>query len=167
MPLPATVRYTPMTNMRFHVIALSSIIGLVVMVFAVSGKLSPKAPAQTQVEEEVYTPLGDKLVTVWEASWGLNCNDQFGGRRTFGSQNTQQRTTPAIPKNNVLEKVAELCNGKEICEFKANIETLGNVSSAMRCRPELDVMYRCFDFDRPWNVHFRHDNNVRIDCKNQ
>lgn len=153
-----------MTNMRFHLIAVSSIIALVLLVFAVTGKLSPKAPVQTNVEQEV-SPTGPLIITVWEASWGLNCNEQsrFSWRTKPGT--ASQTPKVEIPKNNVLDKVKALCDGKETCEFTANDTTLGKVADSMRCRPELTLMYRCFDFDRPWNITVRNSSPASIRCK--
>ena len=154
-----------MTNMRFHAIALSCIVGAVILIFAATGKLSPKAPATSASPSATATPepMGDKRVTVWEASWGLNCNEIIERERRH--RPVGSRLPVMVQKNNVLKTIADFCKDKEICEFIPDEKTLGNPVSGIRCRPELDLVYRCFDIDRPWPLHARNGESVSIRCK--
>ncbi len=169
-----------MHNMRFHIIALSGIIVTVLIIFASSGKLEsppeqkPKAQTQTILDATGTTkqivieePIGDRFVTIWEGRWGLNCNeiaDRFRNRRPGAP--------PAPPKqlvkfNNVRDKIAPLCDGKRDCEFIADVETLGNPAPNSGCRPTLELVYRCYSYDRPWRVTANMGEMVTINCKNK
>ena len=152
-----------MTNMRFHAIALSGIILTVIAIFALTGKLSPKPAAQAGAPaEEVYVP-GNRLVTIWEASWGLNCNESIERERRYAIPGAP--TTPLVPKNNVQEIAGKICNGKETCEIIADSKIFGPGPKNTRCRPELDLTYRCYDIERPTMLHVRFGDKITINCK--
>lgn len=170
-----------MHNMRFHMIALSGIIITVLIIFASSGKLKgppeaePKAVTQTILDAHgdaknvvVEEPIGDRFVTIWEGSWGLNCNEQpnrFGNRR-FGQSNTPPAPAKKRVKfNNVRDTIAPLCDGKLGCEFNVDVETLGNPAEGSGCRPILELVYRCYSYDKPWRVTANMGETVTINCK--
>lgn len=164
-----------MHNMRFHLIAISCIIALVTVIFSVTGQFKknqqekPPAPVIKVVDEtgtvtevEVEEEIGDRYITVWEASWGLNCN---GRGRDDAPKTGFVGAGDEVQRNNVMGKVKELCNGKLSCEFKADYKTLGRPTQDRRCRPQFEMIYRCFSFDRPWTVSARSGDVITIDCK--
>lgn len=151
-----------MTNMRFHLVAISGIILVVIIIFAASGKLHNKPANPTTPAEPVYV-MGDKIVTVWEASWGLNCNEAIERERRFAKPGVPP--TPEVPKNNKLDIAAKICNGKETCDITADDKTFGPAPNKLRCRPELDITYRCYDIDRPTMIHARFGEKITINCK--
>ena len=160
--------------MRFHLIAISCIIVIVTVIFSITGQFKNKKvekpkPVITVVDDqgtqtvvEVEEEIGDRYITIWEASWGLNCNKSG---RDSGPSTGFAGSNNGVKRNNVMGKVKELCNGKLNCEFKADYKTLGRPTQDRRCRPQLEMMYRCFSFDRPWTVSSRSGDMVRIDCK--
>lgn len=172
-----------MPNMRFHIIALSGIVITVLIIFAASGKLgsggSKPSGAQVQTivdasgqkqQVVVQEPVGSHFITIWEGSWGVNCNERQRRASRFGSRSSSTPEPPRMPEvkmNNVKDVIGKLCNDKMKCQFIADVETLGNPAPNSGCRPVLDLVYRCFSFDRPWRVSANMGGTVSIDCQNQ
>lgn len=149
-----------MHNIRFHLIALSIITLVIVGSFYATGKLGKPAPQAPAPGEE---PVGDRFVTVWEASWGLNCNDA----PEYNSTTPIPGSKEPVKQNNVLKRISDYCNGKRVCEFTANTATLGEVAPGRSCRPQIDVRYRCFEFDRQWQVVVASGDKAKLDCSEQ
>jgi hypothetical protein len=146
-----------MNNLRFHLIALSTLILVVILVFAVTGQFGSKAPTASE-------PQAARTIKIWEASWGINCVD--APLLDDKGPALERRELAEIVKNNVLETVAKACDGKVSCDFSVEEQALGNVSRGRRCQPELNIIYRCYDLDRPSQVVVKNGNNAVLKCNN-
>jgi len=144
-----------MPNIRFHAIALSVLTLLVIVIFYATGQFSEKSAAPAKP-----TGPGDRFITIWEASWGLNCNDKIADEP---NANLARNPIKPVERDNALATISGLCNSRRTCDFKANETTLGT-SVAAHCKPELTMMYRCFDIDRPWIIEAKSGDSVKLDC---
>lgn len=144
-----------MTNIRFHLIALSIIIAFVLVVFYLSGQFTGQSQEKGQAASE-------RTIKVWEASWGLNCQDA-PLKDPNAALSPQKRSD--IKKNNVLERVRRMCDGQVTCQFKADKATLGDVAPDRRCSPELSLIYRCYELDRPWQIRAENRQQVVFSCR--
>lgn len=149
-----------MTNIRFHLIALSVLMLLVVIIFAATGQFSKKEELPAQATEEA---VGDHFITVWEAHWGVNCNDA----PILTNKNITPEGNKPIERNNVLSRISTFCNGKRLCEFNVDSKSFGDVASNRSCAPEMELRYRCFEFDRLWKVSVPSGGKIKLECKEQ
>jgi len=144
-----------MTNIRFHLIALSIIIAFVLVVFYLTGQFSGQS-------QQAANPQGERTIKIWEASWGLNCQDA-PLKNPDAALSPQKRSD--IKKDNVLEQVRQMCDGQVTCQFKASKATLGDVAPDRRCTPELKLIYRCYELDRPWQIRAENRQQVAFSCR--
>jgi hypothetical protein len=66
----------------------------------------------------------------------------------------------------VYKTVSQQCNGRITCMFKADVKTL-NVDPLHSCFKKLNVRYRCFSYDRLWNLEISQGKNLEIDCHDE
>jgi hypothetical protein len=95
-------------------------------------------------------------ITVTHASWGLNCQNL-----AISSNQAENTRDPFLNKggannklreDNVMAAVALLCNGNIQCDILADEATLGPDPAPDCTNKTLEIEYRCFSYDRPWNV---------------
>jgi len=146
-------------NMKFHAMAIGSICVIVTLLYLVMGP--SKAPADDGMAH------GDRYVSVFTASWGLNCNSEITRLRsqavTINPDGSAQPRPELVTPNNVLLPVGEICNGRLRCNFPVNAAVLG-VDPLLSCYKELEVSYRCFSIDRLWTKKFSQGDTLSIDC---
>lgn len=148
-------------SFKVHLIIICAIIVMIYVAMQIIGKQEAPAP--------VAAPKASKYkISVISASWGLNCldydywGDDTPKRDVFA--NSPENNKPQ--ENNILSRVQALCEGKKSCKFKAEEETLGP-QPVKNCRDaEIQIEYRCFSFDRPWNIQTM-DKDIEIDCEAQ
>lgn len=127
-------------------------------------QLIESAPAPQQPTQEAVSQY---KINVLHASWGLNCQE-------YSSEwNTQDQDAFAnnpdknkLKEDNIYSKITALCQDKEKCEFMVGQETLGDDPAPYCGEKEIKIEYRCFSFDRPWNIR-SHDKKIQIDCSKQ
>ena len=155
---------------RFHLTAIAAIFLTIYVV-----QMLNKQPVQQPVEQAPV--ISARFIMVYEASWGLNCNQfieqTLQARKAVASKYASDETpeyTDGQPDelimqepNNALLKVSELCNTKEQCEFKATSVLLGE--PFRNCNKELKIAYRCFEFDRLHYFETYEGQNVSIQCE--
>jgi len=132
---------------KLHLIIISCIIVAVLLAWQflhnTSSGLSDNAPAKS-----AYS------LSVTHASWGLNCrniaiNNDAAPHDAFVSKGEANNK---LHEDNVLGTVARLCNGNMKCDIMVDEATLGADPSPDCGNKVLEVEYRCFSYDRPWNV---------------
>ena len=152
-------------NYKIHAIAIVSICMLTTAIYA---WLVP-TPSTTEPEGN-----GDRGIEIYDATWGLNCNPaiaaaiqnpppapKLGASATPNS--APKKPLSLVADNNALIAVGNACNGKTACQLKATSEMLG-VEPLEACFKHLDVRYRCFSYDRAWDVTTSQGKTLTIDC---
>ena len=152
-------------NIKFHAIAIALICGVITVLYVFIG---PK-PAK----QEVVQSANGRTIKIVSATWGENCNAYMA--QAMEDQNAAPAEHDAngnvIPKpilkpvvtDNVLQKVAAVCDGKPMCEFFADVTTTG-VDPLPSCYKRLVTSYRCFSFDRLTSQDISRGETLKIDC---
>lgn len=131
---------------KLHIAALFVAV-IVVLIIA-------NIPSETSTNGESN---GNLSITITSASWGLNCTEEKDANAPFMSLSGKRSG-----KNNVLDEVAKLCDGKVSCSGAANTATLG-ADPFPECSKHLVIEYRCFSYDRPWKIDIGSE-PFTIDC---
>ncbi|MCI5049593.1 MAG: SUEL-type lectin domain-containing protein [Rickettsiales bacterium] len=151
-----------MTNMKFHIMAVSMMITAAIIVFLVAGNKE-----QIAAEAGISGVDPNKVIDIHSATWGENCNYVLDlKRKDYARRNLPTDGLDNMERNNVLHKMKELCGGKFTCQIKATPKVLENKKHPS-CRKRLDVEYRCFAYDRLWQVKAAMGENLVIDCTGQ
>lgn len=154
-------------KLKFHLIA----VGLIIVTISVLHSVfKPQASAPRIVHVVQYTP------TITGATWGMNCNSRI--EQTLAASPQRFAARPVMPTesedsaakaplalvnaNNVLNKVQTLCLDKEICNFRADNATLGELLPS--CPNELKIQFYCSELERVRTVTFRQGQEVKLDC---
>ncbi len=151
-------------NLKIHAIAITSICVLVTIIYTL---VTPTPTASTQ-------PQGDRAIAIYSATWGSNCNTYIAkynaDRQNFKSTAAKGEQPIAPPPalkpvqtDNVLTAVSNTCNDKLTCTINADSETLGT-EPVEGCFKHLTVRYRCFEYDRAWEVNTDQGKPLDIDC---
>ncbi|MDX1974472.1 MAG: hypothetical protein SFT92_02225 [Rickettsiales bacterium] len=121
--------------------------------------MTNKAPAAKTVQQT----SGYQVIAV-NASWGLNCKKslELWQQETGKTYADYENYAKSFAPNNVLEAVKFHCNGKQICQFDVNDQSLGP-DPAPSCMKELSIVYRCFSYDRAKSL-VSHGEPVTINC---
>lgn len=159
------------SRQRFHLTSIVAILITVLVVYSVA-----KKPPEQQQQVRA---LGSRFIMIFEASWGVNCNEFI--QQTIINRKARAAKYPVgeapepvdgQPKelllqepNNALLKLSEMCNTRETCVFKASAELFGEPYKT--CNKALDILYRCFEYDRIHEIHGYEGQEVRIDCTQQ
>lgn len=110
----------------------------------------------------------DRFIEIIHASWGLNCRSlrlkETGKPQTSGAFASVEKRHP-LSEDNVLQAISQLCNGKTQCGSQ-NIALMVSDPSPTCLNKELEIEYRCFEFDRPWHIRSK-NNGFMIDCLQQ
>ena len=155
-------------NWKFHAIAVTAIMIVIVGIFVATGKINvPAGGKPPAVNPNV--PDSDRFIQIAKANWGFNCNrfiEQYNqaveAQKKIDPYNTQKLVDP-VRQNNVLLEISNQCNGKVTCQIAADPKALGD--PYRNCRKFLEVEYRCFSFDRPWPVTAEQGTTLTIDCR--
>lgn len=152
-----------MNNLKFHLIAMSIIIGVISLVFFMIQRFqTPDLP----VEEQPDIVASDRVIFVSKASFGLNCNEVY--ERFKEREHTMGVPIPngmvESKPNNALLAITELCNGKKYCSFTATDSKFG-LEPMSNCIRELEVEYRCFSYDRVWKERVRLNERMKLQCQ--
>jgi hypothetical protein len=147
-------------NQKIHAIAITSICVLVTIIYVV---LTPAPSTSPQ-------PTGDRSIEIFDATWGKNCNPSIIApthtpppATADNSVATASKKLTPVQDDNVLTTVSTACNGKLSCQLKATSDTLG-VEPIQSCYKYLVVRYRCFSYDRAWDVTTHQGETLTIDC---
>ncbi len=147
--------------LKFHLIAITSIVAIITVMFYVSGALDKPAPPPAPVEQ-----IGDRYIQISKAHWGRNCNKFLEGQNRQLERQGRPPRYELVRDNNALRVVSSLCNGKRTCELEATADALG-IDPIPSCTKMLEVEYRCFAFDRPWFKDVMEPESLTIDCSNE
>ena len=104
-------------------------------------------------------PSSPYSITITHASWGLNCRLRTQTADSFAKNANH---TP-LREDNALSKLSEQCNGKLQCSIPVSSSALGFDPAPECAEKELRVEYRCFSYDRPWNVKMS-SGTLTINC---
>lgn len=153
-------------NYKFHAMALTVICAIITVLFFLFG---PKEPAPV-VDP---TMQGNRFVEIYSATWGRACNDfirqEIAQRRLTPPEKDEDGKLIPQPKlelvttNNVLPAVSKRCDGKLRCDISADSTSL-EVEPQSSCMKKLEVSYRCFAYDRLWNLTIEQNETKTIDC---
>lgn len=162
-------------NWKFHAVAVSVLCAVVTVIYVLFAPAPPAPPVDTNL-------LGDRAVEIYSATWGMECNayikdilerpKKLTSIAQTSAEGNAAQPVPAQPdapkleyatKDNALIKVSELCNGKNTCELTPTNETLG-LNILDTCGKKLDVSYRCYSYDRLWNLTIQQGDTKKIDC---
>lgn len=118
-----------------------------------------------QIIVEVESPYA---IEIARASFGLNCLQSY--QQVKPNQKDSFAFGPdglntALKNNNALSVVSDACNGRVNCEIRVANDFLG-IDPAPKClHKELVVEYRCFAYDRPWEIAVKQGKKLVIDCR--
>jgi hypothetical protein len=149
-------------NQKIHAIAIVSICVLITVIYTV---LTPTPPTAASAANS------DRAIEIFDATWGKECNPAITAAMHNPPALTHAADNNAAPPpklalvqdNNVLTQLSNMCNGQLTCQVKANSETLG-VEPIQTCFKHLVVRYRCFSYDRAWDVTTNQGDTLTIDC---
>lgn len=165
-----------MRNIKFHLMAVSVMIAIVVVVFIATGQLEPNAPTTAPDAAPVAAPQRNGNLSIAEAHWGLNCVDALKSHNQRLETRIEATTEPTLieklkndrrplpERNNALEKMNELCGGKVSCDFTTTHQVMGT-AGFNGCSYELELVYRCFVFDRRRLLSARYRQDVSLSCE--
>lgn len=156
---------------QFHAIAVSIIIGIVLILYALVGPGSkPPAPAQ---------PAPDRVIKIYSATWGRNCNQYITTENQHLLQlklhpEQLEKMDPAdrpasldprpfVEQDNVIAAVRAYCEGKESCDVEVDSNEL-KLEPLPSCYKHLEVGFRCFEFDRLHSFEVNQNDKLHIDC---
>jgi hypothetical protein len=152
------------TSLKFHAIAIAAIVVVITLLYAVIGS---KKPSQAP------TVASDRAVEVYSATWGEECNQSIQQvmeeRKLTPIEKDKNgvviERTPLslVQQNNVLERVSQLCNGRLTCTITPTSKNLG-VEPLASCAKKLNLSYRCYNYDRLWNLTIGQGAITVIDC---
>jgi hypothetical protein len=152
-------------NWRIHAVAISIITAVIYLLFLI---INPNSG-----ENETATFSGTHYVQINSASLGYDCNRYLN--RAIKEASEQREKLPkherksivipkAIPRNNALPVISELCNGREICQFRVNRQTIP-VITLKDCENKLELSYRCFEIDRLHTLTINQGDDATLDCR--
>jgi len=152
-----------MNNMKFHMMAVGSMITAAILVF-VFVEMSKAPPPEAQVDP---TLAAGRQIIIHSANWGLNCNQVIEMKR---AENIRMgipvdKLVPVEP-NNVLNTINGLCGGKPYCQVLATPEVLKD-DTYPRCTKLLEVSYRCFSYDNVTIAAGTQGETITLDCREQ
>ena len=132
-------------SFKSHLLIVCVIILAVYLAWGVT-RAKPKTPEQSKTVS-AYT------INITHADWGLNCPNFAESPNTLDKAYVKKTPSNGKPqKDNALQIVSGLCNGKESCEFPVNDETFEGLVNQDCGEKKLEVEYRCYAFDRPWHA---------------
>jgi hypothetical protein len=140
---------------KIHLLIVSFIIGVVFL----SWKWMSEIP---QVSPQVASPSSAYSIIIAHASWGLNCRIRPSAAAAGDAYAGGSSSNP-LRIDNVLVAVSEMCNGKVECSVPVSAQALGKDPAPECSEKMLDIEYRCFSYDRPWNAKGS-SGNVAISC---
>ncbi len=126
------------------------IIACIIIAVLLSWQFMPKTPAHTAETRNAKI----LTISITHASWGLNCpsvaiNSDASRHDAFMNKPV---TNTKLHEDNVLGPVGILCNGTTKCDVTPDETTLGTDPAPECTSKSLEIEYRCFSYDRPWNV---------------
>lgn len=152
-------------NWRVHALAITAITAVIYILFLL---INPKSS-----ENEPATISSSHFVQINSASLGLDCNRSLDRavkeatekRASLPRQERDNIDIPeAIRRNNALSAISELCNGKELCQFRVNRQTIP-AKTMKDCDNKLELSYRCFEIDRLHTLTVGQGDEVTLDCR--
>jgi hypothetical protein len=134
------------------------IVSFIILAVYLAWQLMEPASELPAVSPEKPSPYS---ITIVHASWGVNCRLRMN-ESSMDNFAKDVRNTP-LREDNVLAKISEQCDGKLQCSIPVNSAALGLDPAPECAEKELRVEYRCFSYDRPWEVHIS-SGTLNIDC---
>jgi hypothetical protein len=154
-------------NWKIHALAIAAI---TIVIYLLYSAIRPE-PVGTAPS----APASGRSIQIVSASWGLECNRNLSSAIERANEQRaelppEERNSVPMPQemtvNNALERVQSLCEGREVCSFRADEEIVG-VTTHKGCGGGLDLSYRCFTIDRLHKLAVSNGENVDIDCRPQ
>ena len=144
-------------SFKVHLLIIMCIIIAVVLSWIVMQNM-PSKTADLAAAKPAYS------IAINHASWGLNCRDTaIISDKTRDAFLNKTDPNEKLREDNVLGPVSRLCNGNADCDITPDENTLGTDPSPACGTKVLEVEYRCFSYDRPWNIK-KLGGNVTIHC---
>lgn len=149
--------------MKFHIIAIAVICVVITLLFLLIGPKNT-APQDPNANSEF-------AIEIYSATWGLECNPYIQEandhpkppEKDANGNVIAQQPLKFVQPNNVLEVVSRACNGQMRCDITPTADTLG-VDPMPSCAKTLNLSYRCYSYDRLWNVSVGQGSTTAIDC---
>lgn len=146
---------------RMHLIAVGIILLVSLLGLFASGKLS-FGPQQ----EQAAADPGQFLITV-SATWGENCNDYIKNNNDNPRRDEKNiiisEQIPPVKKDNVLRRVAAMCDTRAACAFPVKQDILGP-DPAPGCTKALVIDYRCGELGVTERITAYSGNQLALDC---
>lgn len=151
-------------NYKFHAIAIGGICAAITVLYIFIG---PKAPVPMP-----EGPQGDRYIQIDSATWGEECNTYIQEalnhppvpEKDADGKTVVLPTPILVQPNNVLPLVSNLCNGKLACEITPTSKTLA-LEPLATCYKKLVIRYRCYAYDRLWDLTIEQGKPAKIDCE--
>ena len=137
-------------SFKVHLIIVSCIIVAVLLVW----QFMPAPITKPSENASINVPVAPTYsLAITHASWGLTCSgNSINSDDTRTSFLSKSNVKNALREDNILEAVSRLCNGKPNCDISTDESMLGT-DPAPGCNNKIiEIEYRCFSYDRPWNV---------------
>jgi hypothetical protein len=149
---------------KFHVMAIATICATILLVFHF------KKPIEAQPAAAPTVATSARFVIIYSATWGMNCAQQVTRELTLQKAQATSQQKPSTPKpapeapreNNALITLTNLCNNKETCAFTPTSAMLGSLN--IHCFKQLEIAYRCFEYDKIRYVSGKEDKAITINC---
>lgn len=108
------------------------------------------------------------VIQVVRATLGLNCDPStltadITVAHPAGDFNDNSQK---IKEDNVHQQISQLCNGKTTCSILNNTDALGFDPAPNCFDKQILVEYRCYAFDRLWQVIIPPHESGSVDCTN-
>lgn len=146
---------------RMHLIAVGIILLVALLGLLASRTISFGTPDDVTDDPQQF------LITV-SATWGDNCNDYIKNNndnpRRDDKNNIISGQIPLVKKDNVLRRVATMCDTRAACAFPVNQDILGP-DPAPGCTKALVIDYRCGELGITQRITAYSGNQLALDCK--
>lgn len=148
-------------NVKLHAVAIASICAIITLLYVI---IDPQPKT-----DQAPLARGDRYIQIYSASWGLNCNSAIQeaiknrSARPITPNAPQPAALALVTANNALPALTSTCDGRLTCELPVNTETMGG-DPLPSCFKRLTLSYRCFSYDRLWNLDLPQGSKLAIDC---
>ncbi|MFO1241974.1 MAG: hypothetical protein U1E36_02045 [Rickettsiales bacterium] len=150
---------------RMHLIAVGVILLIALIGLFASGMISFGGADKADSNDSV----DDVLITVG-ATWGENCNDYIESMNENPSRdedgNILSEKMVPVKKDNVLRRVASMCDTRAACAFPVGTEILGP-DPAPGCTKALIIDYRCGEMGATQRITAYSGSGLEISCKSK
>lgn len=159
-------KYGMPSNIKFHAIALSIICIVITALYFLIGPSTKPTPVDPRAHS-------DRAIEIYTATWGEDCNPYIQEEiiqrsnkppvKNDKGEIVAQEPLKLVEQNNVLTLVGNACNGQLKCDINPTPATMG-IDPLPSCAKKLNLSYRCYSYDRLWNVSIGQGVTTTIDC---